>query len=115
MGLDAPRARFLRGRAENIAAAAAGRFQHPEIKKKRNDEWKNRGEIKESRAKNKQFACVKDNIPTNIFFYYRHGSSSKVFSLFSLYDLFFEFFKYIEKRRCRAPRHLKLSSERVKK
>lgn len=38
VGLDAPRARLFRGRAENIAAAAAGWFQHPEIKDERRNE-----------------------------------------------------------------------------
>lgn len=32
VGLDATRARLLRGRAENIAATTTGRFQHPETK-----------------------------------------------------------------------------------
>lgn len=65
MGLDAPRARLFRGRAENIAAAAAGRFQHPGIKTK--DEimsGKNREEIKDprsgSRFKSKKFTSVKE-------------------------------------------------------
>lgn len=49
MGLDASRARLFRGRAENIAAAATGWFQHPEIETK--DETMS-GKIK--RFKNKK-------------------------------------------------------------
>jgi len=43
VGLDAPWACFFRGRAENIAAATTGRFQHPEIQTKEMISGKNRG------------------------------------------------------------------------
>lgn len=69
MGLDAPRARFFRGRAENIAAAAAGRFQHPGIEiKDKMMSVKIKKRFKDSRSGSRvKSACVEDSIPINIF------------------------------------------------
>lgn len=78
MGLDAPRARLFRGRAENIAAAAAGGFQHPEIEK------------------TKMISGKIEIILKNIFFIYELNSERN-FMLFSLQSIF-RIPRYVEKR-----------------